>query len=65
MPTIGSDFSQNAEEADTLKALQKAAQIGFADLDEGRSRDITDDDLDALIGDLGRQAGEHLHRVGR
>ncbi|ABC24331.1 type II toxin-antitoxin system ParD family antitoxin [Rhodospirillum rubrum] len=45
-----------AREAAKLKALREAAQIGLSDLDEGRFRDVADGDLDAVIGDLGRQA---------
>lgn len=55
---------RDAREAAKLKALQEAAQVGFADLDQGRSRDVAGDDLDTLIGNLGRQAGERLRRIG-
>ncbi len=56
---------RDAREAAKLKALQEAAQVGFADLDQGRSHDVAGDDLDTLIGNLGRQAGDHLRRTGR
>lgn len=55
---------RDAREAAKLKALQEAAQVGFADLDQGRSRDVAGDDLETLIGNLGRQAGERLRRIG-
>jgi hypothetical protein len=44
-----------------LKALQDAARTGFADLDEGRFRDVADGDLDAAMGDLGRRAAARAH----
>jgi antitoxin ParD1/3/4 len=42
-----------------------AANIGFADLDEGRFRDVADGDLDAVIGGLGRRAAARTHRADR
>jgi len=56
---------RDAREAAKLRALHEAAQVGFADLEAGHFRDVSEDGLDALIGDLGRQAGEHLRRIGR
>jgi antitoxin ParD1/3/4 len=56
---------RNAREAAKLEALQEATRVGFADLDEGRYRDIAEDDLGIQIGGLGRQAGERLPRIGR
>ncbi len=56
---------RDAREAVKLKALQEAAQTGFADLDEGRFRDVADGDLDAAIGDLGRRAAARVHRADR
>jgi len=46
---------RNAHETAKLEALREAARVGFADLDEGRWREVGTDDLDALIGDLARK----------
>lgn len=48
---------RNARETAKLEALRDAARIGFADLDEGRYRDVDTGDLNALISDLGRKGG--------
>lgn len=56
---------RNAREAARLKALQAAALVGFADLDNGRYRDVPDDNLSAVIEDLGRRAGEKVRRADR
>jgi antitoxin ParD1/3/4 len=53
-----------AREAARLKALQDAARIGFADLDEGRYRDVADHDLETAIEELGRQADERVRSAG-
>jgi antitoxin ParD1/3/4 len=47
---------RDAREAAKLKALEQAAQIGFSDLEAGRYRDIAGQDIEAAIGELGRQA---------
>lgn len=49
---------RDAFEAAKLAALKEAARIGFQDIDEGRYSDVGDDDLEALISGLGRQASE-------
>ena len=54
---------RDALEAARLKALQAAALAGFADLDQGRYRDIPADGLDTVIENLGREAGERLRRA--
>lgn len=54
---------REAREAARLTALQAAAQAGFADLDEGRWRDVTDADLGAVIGDLGSRAAARAQRA--
>ena len=54
---------RDAREAAKLRALQAAALAGFTDLDLGRYRDVPADDLDAVIEDLGREAGEQLRRA--
>jgi antitoxin ParD1/3/4 len=56
---------RDAREAAKLKALQEAARIGFADLDQGRFRDVAEGDLDAVIGDLGRRAEARGRRTDR
>ena len=56
---------RDAREAAKLKALQEAARIGFADLDQGRFRDVAEGDLDAVIGDLGRRAEARVRRTDR
>jgi antitoxin ParD1/3/4 len=56
---------RDAREAAKLKALQDAAQFGFGDLDEGRYRDVADNDLESVIGELGRRVGEQAHAAGR
>lgn len=55
---------RDARETAKLKALQEASRIGFADLDEGRYRDVADDDVDGVIGELGRQASDRLRPAG-
>ena len=47
---------REALEAAKLNALREAARAGFADLDAGRFVELERDGIDALIGDLGRQA---------
>lgn len=42
-------------EAAKLQALREAAQIGFADLDEGGFVDIPNNELEDFIADLGRE----------
>lgn len=55
---------RDAREAARLEALQDAARIGFADLDEGGYRDVADHDLETAIEELGRQAGERVQSTG-
>jgi len=47
---------RDAREVAKLMALREAAQVGFADLDEGRYRDVAYGDLETVIRKLGRQA---------
>lgn len=51
-------------EALKLKALQQAARAGFADLDEGRFTDVSDDGLDDFIAGLGREAEARVRKAG-
>jgi len=54
---------RDAREVAKLKALQAAALVGFTDLDDGRYRDVSADDLGVVIEDLGRRAGEKVRRA--
>ncbi|MDR1935289.1 MAG: type II toxin-antitoxin system ParD family antitoxin [Candidatus Accumulibacter sp.] len=51
-------------EAARLLALQKAAAIGWADVDAGRYTDIADEALDDFIGQLGHRAAAQTRRAG-
>ena len=54
-----------ARERPRLQALQEAARVGFADLDEGRYRDIAEDELETIIDALGRRASDKVGGAGR
>ncbi len=56
---------RDARERAKLQALQEAARIGFADLDERRYRDVAEDELETIIGGCGRQASEKVCGAGR
>jgi len=43
-----------------LKALQKAAKTGWADVAAGRYTDVDDDQLEDFIGQLGQQAASRV-----
>lgn len=43
-----------------LAALREAAGKGWADIDAGRYLDMTDDQLEGAIGQLGRTAAERV-----
>ena len=47
-------------EAAKLNALKEAADKGWADIDAGRFKDISDDQLEDLIGQLGMQAAARV-----
>ena len=51
---------RDARELAKLKALQTAALVGFTDLDHGRYRDVSADDLGVVIEELGNKAGEQV-----
>jgi len=55
---------REAREAAKLKALQTAASIGFADLEEGRFLDVPDNELGNYIGGLGREALARARKAG-
>jgi antitoxin ParD1/3/4 len=52
--------AREARDAAKLKALQGLAATGFADLDEGRHRDLQDAELEDFIAGLGRLAGRRV-----
>ena len=56
---------RDAREEAKLGALREASQVGFADLDEDRYRDIADSDLDIVIRELGRQAAGRKPTAGQ
>lgn len=57
----GSRLLEQQEAHDAkLKALREAARIGFADLDQGRFADASDDQLEDYVGELGREVGERI-----
>lgn len=49
-----------AEEAARLAALRAAADVGWRDVAEGRSRVVADDELDDAIHQLGERAASTL-----
>ena len=51
-------------EAAKLKALQKAAREGWADVAAGLYADVADDKLEDFIGQLGRQAAAKVSTAG-
>lgn len=55
---------RDARETARLEALRSAAHAGFADLDEGRFVDIADDELDGVIGELGRESEARIRKSG-
>ncbi len=54
---------REARHAARLEALREAARVGFTDLDEGRYRDLGDDELDGFIEALGRRASKRVRAV--
>lgn len=54
---------REAHQAARLEALREAARVGFADLEEGRYRDLGDDELDGFVEALGRRASERVRAV--
>lgn len=49
---------QETEDAATIAALRDAAERGWADLASGRYDDLTDEDLDDFVGQLGVHAAQ-------
>jgi len=54
---------RDEREAAKLKALREAANVGFADLDEGRFEDVPDDRLEDYIAGLGREAAARVRKA--
>ncbi|HMG49481.1 MAG TPA: hypothetical protein VK597_02735 [Inquilinus sp.] len=48
-----------------LHCLRAAADVGFKDVREGRYRDIGEDELEAYIAELGRQASTRVRSKSR
>ena len=59
-----SELIERHEHAIKLQALRRAAQAGWDDLAAHRYRDVSNDDLEAFMGQLGNRAGEQV-RAGR
>ncbi len=55
---------REAEEAIKLEALRRAAQVGWDHLAAGRYRDVSDDDLEDFVGQLGNRASEQVRARG-
>lgn len=49
---------RDAQDAAKLKMLRAAAKVGFDALDEGRYRDITDEELPEFLSSLGRRSAQ-------
>ena len=56
---------REAREAAKLEALQAAAHLGFTDLDQGRYRDLQDDELEGVVAGLGRHASDRVRAAGQ
>lgn len=55
---------REAREVAKLEALREAARAGFADLEEGRFVDVSNEKLEDFIGELGREAEARVRRAG-
>ena len=51
---------REAEHAARLEALREAAQVGWRDLNAGRYRDVTDEELTDYISQLGARASKQV-----
>lgn len=56
---------REAREAAKLEALKAAAHLGFADLDQGRYRDLQDDELEGFVAGLGRRSSDRARAAGQ
>lgn len=55
---------RDQENALRLECLRAAARIGFADIEEGRYRDVSPDDLESYVAEIGRRASASVRRAG-
>lgn len=62
MPTRDIGLTGHLDES-VLQRLREAARIGFADIEEGRYRDIAPDDLEDFVAEIGRRASASLRRI--
>ncbi|MGO1078602.1 hypothetical protein [Inquilinus sp. CA228] len=62
MPTRDIGRMDNLDET-VLQRLREAARIGFADIEEGRYRDIALDDLEDFVAEIGRRASALLRSI--
>lgn len=53
-----------AEDTVRIDALRKAAEVGWNDIDAGRSTDVTDDNLADFVATLGKEAADRLRAAG-
>ena len=63
MPTRDIGRTDHLDESG-VQRLREAARIGFADIGEGRYRDVLPDDLKDFITEIGRRAGVSLRNIG-
>ncbi len=47
-----------------LRRLREAAEVGFADIDAGRYRDVSPDELEDFVAEVGRRASATLRSAG-
>lgn len=55
---------REAEEAIKLEALRRAAEVGWDHVAADRYRDVSNDNLEDFIGQLGNRAGEQVCAKG-
>jgi len=55
---------RDRENALRLRRLREAAEIGFADIEAGRYRDVFPNELEDVIAEIGRRASATLRNVG-
>ena len=55
---------RDEENALRLRRLQEAADAGFADIEQGRYRDVSPEDLEDYVAEIGRRASASLRRTG-
>lgn len=55
---------RDQENALRLQRLREAANVGFADIEAGRYRDVSSDELEDFIAEVGRRASATLRSAG-